>query len=309
MTAELAENPASFVFVPLGEALRSRGQLDAALKVALAGVARYPALPEAQDLAARIHADRGELDRAFDAWQATLAAAPEHGGAHKGLGFLYFRAGDPEMARRHLEAAARLLPDDRGVRAALERVMPRDAPAAASAPAPAADPRDMHASDPARAGAGPDDAAASAAAPAALGFRNLRFSFDDPEPSADGQPDVTEADGFAGLEGSADGLLLVDAHGLRLGGGLMAGGRDVADEVAAQLAGVSRESARAARLLELGEWESLAVECPGRNFHLSAPTGETVLLAARDPGTPAGRLALVAERATRAARRWLEQLA
>ena len=120
---------------------------------------------------------------------------------------------------------------------------------------------------------------------------------------------MTEADVFAGLEGSADGLLLVDAHGLRLGGGLVAGGRDVADEVAAQLAGVSRESARAARLLELGEWESLAVECPGRNFHLSAPTAETVLLAARDPGTPAGRLALVAERATRAARRWLEQLA
>jgi tetratricopeptide (TPR) repeat protein len=286
MTAELAENPASFVFVPLGEALRARGQLDAALKVALAGVARHPALPEAQDLAARIHADRGELDRAFDAWQATLAAAPEHGGAHKGLGFLYFRAGDSEMARRHLEAAARLLPEDRGVRAALERVTPRDAPPPAG-----------------------DDAASSSAAPATPGSRGLRFSFDDPGPSVDGQPEVTEADVFAGLEGSADGLLLVDAHGLRLGGGLVAGGRDVADEVSAQLAGVSREAARAARLLELGDWESLAVECPGRNFHLSAPTGETVLLAARDPGTPAGRLALVAERATRAARRWLEQLA
>src|SRR5690606_22647249 len=116
---ELAENPASLVFAPLGEALRSRGQLDAALKVALAGAARYPTLPEAQDLLARIHVDRGELDRAFDAWQAALAVAPEHGGAHKGLGFLYFRAGDPEMARQHLEAAARLVPDDHGVRAAL----------------------------------------------------------------------------------------------------------------------------------------------------------------------------------------------
>lgn len=289
MTAELAENPASLVFVPLGEALRQRGQLDAALKVALAGTARYPTLPEATDLAARIHADRGELDRAFDAWQETLAAAPEHGGAHKGLGFLYFRAGDPAMARRHLEAASRLLPDDRGVRAALARLAP--------APAPASEPA-----------AAPPLQDAPAAAPQRLGTHAMRFSFDEVPVSADAA-DATDADVFAGLEGSADGLLLVDVHGLRLGGGLVAAGTDVADEVAAQLAGVSREASRAARLLELGDWESLAVECPGRNFHLSAPTAETVLLAARDAGTPAGRLALVAERATRAARRWLEQLA
>lgn len=300
MTAELAESPASLVFLPLAEELRRRGQLDAALKVALAGAARYPTLPEAHDLAARIHADRGELDRAFDAWQATLGAAPDHGAAHKGLGFLYFRAGEPGLAREHLEAAARLLPDDAGVRQALERVTARatepavDVPAAEAVAGP---------SDPTEPGeaylGGTDDSAALAA-------QGLRFSFEDSgEPSHGGSAD---ADVFAGLEGSADGLLLVDAHGLRLGGGLRAAGADVADEVAAQLAGVSREAARAARLLELGEWESLAVECPGRNFHLSAPTAETVLLAARDPGTPAGRLALVAERATRAARRWLEQL-
>lgn len=297
MTAELAENPASLVFVPLGEALRARGQLDAALKVALAGTARYPTLPEAQDLAARVHADRGELDLAFDAWQATLAVAPEHGGAHKGLGFLYFRAGEPELACRHLEVAARLLPEDRGVRAALDRVVHRERTAAAAPPvAPEHTPL---ASDPVQS---PPEPPVSAFA-----GRGLRFSFD--EADAAGQADLTEADVFAGLEGSADGLLLLDAHGLRLGGGLLAGGANVADEVAAQLAGVSREAARAARLLELGEWESLAVECAGRNFHLSAPTGETVLLAARDAGTPAGRLALVAERATRAARRWLEQIA
>lgn len=298
MTAELAENPASLVFVPLGDALRSRGQLDAALKVALAGTARYPTLPEAQDLAARVHADRGELDLAFDAWQATLAVAPEHGGAHKGLGFLYFRAGEPELARRHLEAAARLLPEDRGVRAALERMAHRQSSAAA-APAATAEPQ----------ASAPESAAPPPEPPvSAFAGRGLRFSFDEADAGAD-PAELTEADVFAGLEGSADGLLLVDTHGLRLGGGLLAGGENVADEVAAQLAGVSREAARAARLLELGEWESLAVECPGRNFHLSAPTGETVLLAARDAGTPAGRLALVAERATRAARRWLEQIA
>jgi tetratricopeptide (TPR) repeat protein len=297
MTAELAENPASLVFVPLAEELRRRGQLDAALKVALAGVARYPTLPEAQDLAARIHADRGELDRAFDAWQATLAAAPEHGGAHKGLGFLYYRAGERERAREHLEAAARLLPDDEGVQRALARVSGAVAePVIASAEGAKQSDGDAPHHPTAAAAAPPRDDDTRTAAP--------RFSLDDT-----GAPSPGDADVFAGLEGSADGLMLVDSHGLRLGGGLLNHGTDVADEVAAQLAGVSRKAARAARLLELGPWESLAVECPFRNFHLSAPTDETVLLAARDPGTPAGRLALVAERATRAARRWLEQLA
>lgn len=297
MTAELAENPASLVFAPLGEALRLRGQLDAALKVALAGASRYPTLPEAQDLLARVHVDRGELDRAFDAWQAVLAAAPEHGGAHKGLGFLYFRARDAEMARQHLEAAARLLPDDRGVRAALDRIVSQE-PVRAE---PAA------AVDEANDGAAAVEHASDAAPPVRAG---IRFSFDEvAELAHAAEVETTEAEVFAGLEGAADGLLLVDAYGLRLGGGLVADGSNVADQVAAQLAGVSREAARASRLLELGEWESLAVECAGRNFHLSAPTADTVLLAARDAGTPAGRLALVAERATRAARRWLEQLA
>lgn len=298
MTAELAENPASLVFLPLAEALRSRGQLDAALKVALAGAARYPTLPDAHDLAARIHADRGELDRAFDAWQATLAAAPDHGGAHKGLGFLYFRAGEPLLAREHLEQAARLLPDDEGVRRALARLgeaAPEAAGTADDSPGSAEPPQHDER---------PPQAEPSSPAGAPRSAASVRFSLDDTA-----QPASADADVFAGLEGAADGLLLVDAHGLRLGGGLRDGDRDVADEVAAQLAGVSREAARAARLLELGEWESLAVECAGRNFHLSPPTGETVLLATRDPGTPAGRLALVAERATRAARRWLDQLA
>ena len=84
---------------------------------------------------------------------------------------------------------------------------------------------------------------------------------------------------------------------------------DVADAVAAHLAGVSRESGRAARLLELGAWQSLAVECGDGNLHLSAPSPETVLLTVRDASVPAGRLAILADRAGQAARRWLERLA
>jgi hypothetical protein len=49
MTAELAADPASLVFLDLAEALRRRGQLDAAQKVTRTGLARYPELAAAHD--------------------------------------------------------------------------------------------------------------------------------------------------------------------------------------------------------------------------------------------------------------------
>ena len=64
---------------------------------------------------------------------------------------------------------------------------------------------------------------------------------------------------FAGLEGAQDGLLLLDGNGLRIGGGLSApDGTAVGDAVAAHLAGVFRDATRAARLLHLGSWTSVA---------------------------------------------------
>ena len=117
-----------------------------------------------------------------------------------------------------------------------------------------------------------------------------------------------EAELFEGFEGASDGLLLLDVNGLRLGGGLRdRDGRDVADAIAAHLSGVSREAARAARLLDLGNWQRLVAECGPGNLHLSAPSPDTVLLAARDASVTAGRLAVIAERAAAAARRWLER--
>ena len=101
----------------------------------------------------------------------------------------------------------------------------------------------------------------------------------------------------------------MDTQGRRLAGLLLRpDGTDVSDPVAAELAGVSREAGRAVRLLGLGEWRGLAVECADGNLHLVPPTAETLLLASADAGTPAGRLGLVAERAAAAARRWLERL-
>jgi predicted regulator of Ras-like GTPase activity (Roadblock/LC7/MglB family) len=113
---------------------------------------------------------------------------------------------------------------------------------------------------------------------------------------------------FAGLEGAQEGLLLLDAAGLVLGGALKTpDGVEVTDAVAAYLAGVSQEAARATRLLDLGAWRGLSAEGKGGHVYLVQPTPESLLLMMRDRSLPLGRLGLLAQRAAQVARQWLER--
>src|SRR5215208_8341135 len=105
LSDELARDPGSRVFVPLGEALRRQGQLDLALKVTTRGLERHPHFPDAHDLLARIAVDRGELQRAFDEWDMVLRLAPGHHGALCGMGFVCFRQGRLPEAEQYLTAA------------------------------------------------------------------------------------------------------------------------------------------------------------------------------------------------------------
>jgi tetratricopeptide (TPR) repeat protein len=297
MTAELAADPASLVFLDLAEALRRRGQLDAAHKVARNGLNRYPELATAHDLAARIFVDRGELDRAFEAWVTALKHDPALLGAHKGLGFLFFRANDLVSAEKHLAYVAEADPGDAGAAAALERVKtagPRTMVGRSDGQMASQDGGDAPAID--------EPVIAEPDSQTIRPSDHLPFSFE----SDAGRDDSAV---FAGLEGGSDSLLLVDGSGLRLGGGLRtADGADVGDAVAAQLAGVAKEAARTARLLALGEWRGLAIESPGGSCYLVAPTAESLLFTARGPDLPMGRVARLAERASATARRWLEGL-
>jgi tetratricopeptide (TPR) repeat protein len=122
MTNQLAQDPASLIFLPLADALRRRGQLEPALAVATRGVHRYPEIADGYDLLARIHADRGDGDAAFDAWTTVLRLSPDHLGAHKGLAFLAFRAGDLGRSAKHLSRALELSPGDPTLAAPLERI-------------------------------------------------------------------------------------------------------------------------------------------------------------------------------------------
>jgi tetratricopeptide (TPR) repeat protein len=273
LTAELARDPQSLVFLRLADLLRKKGQFEAAQRVALHGLQRHPHLADAHDLFARILADQHDYERAFDEWDMTLRIAPTHTGALKGLAFLYFKIGDLSQAEAHLEAAQKAAPDDPSIEQALAVVRGRGAEI-----------------DVGRGAAVPE-------APAA-----------DPAPATHTPQPFDEARVFAGLEGAQEGLLLLDTAGRVLGGALRdPRGGDVAAAVAAYLAGVSQEAARTAKLLGLGAWNGLSAEGRLGHVHVTAPTGETLLLVARERSMPLGRLAVFALRATQAARRWLDQ--
>jgi len=274
LSAQLAQDPQSLVFLRLGEALRRKGQLDAALRVAMNGLERHPHLADAHDLYARILTDKHDYTRAFDEWDMAVRIAPHHTGALKGLAFLYFKVGDLAQAEAHLEQARKVEPDDPSIDQAIAMMRKGTAP-------PAPEP----------------SGAAAVAAPAAPSAA--------PAPTARA---LDEARVFAGLEGANEGLLLIDGAGRVLGGALKdKAGTDVTDAVAAYLAGVSQEAARTAKLLGLGAWMGLSAEGQNGNVHLAHPTPEALLLVVRERGMPLGRLAILAQRATLMARRWLEK--
>jgi tetratricopeptide (TPR) repeat protein len=259
LTARVAEEPSSLAFLELGEALRRRGQLEAAYKVTRGGLARYPGLADAHDLMGRILGDQGDLAGAFDAWAEALRFDPMRIGALKGIAFLYFRAGDVPAALEHLGRAAEVDPDDESVRQAIGRIRQAPQPEAAM----------------------PERGETLSAAPQPA-----------KTPSAQDRQDS----------------MLVDAKGLRLNGSVRSpANEEVGDRVAAELAGVSKEATRTSKLLGLGSWQAIAVESPEGNLYLVTPTPNTVLLTVRDSSLPMARLGLVAERAAREAREWLEQ--
>jgi predicted regulator of Ras-like GTPase activity (Roadblock/LC7/MglB family) len=103
---ELARDPSSLVFLQLGEALRRRGQLEVALKIAMRGLDRHARNVEAHDLVARIAVDRRDFARAFDEWETVLRIDPRHVGAMKGLGYVAFHQGRIEDAEHYLTKAA-----------------------------------------------------------------------------------------------------------------------------------------------------------------------------------------------------------
>lgn len=111
------------------------------------------------------------------------------------------------------------------------------------------------------------------------------------------------------LDDPASGMLLCDADGMRLSGGL---GQDrtaaAADAAAAETTGLLREAVRSARLLGLGGVKHLVVETADARLAVVPVRPGAALLAVRGITTPVGRLVATAQRSAAVAERWIEGL-
>lgn len=268
LSAALAADPNSLVFLELGEALRQRGQIDAAFTIARRGLERHPHAADAHDLLARLHADRGDLESAFDEWDMVARLAPGHPGSLKGMGYVRFQQGRLSEAEQYLAAAAAVDPaDDRNL-SALAYVRAQRAATKAGSPVLAQDPTDVAtphvAVDPARA----------------------LFA------------DIT-ADG-AGI------VILIGADGLVLAGeSVTHEGRDVAAEVGAAMSGVGEEASRSMRHLGLGNWTSIVFETDRATVALSPAPEQGLVLVAAARSSPLGFVRKMLERAGQAAVRFV----
>ncbi len=308
LSDELARDPGSLSFVQLADALRRTGDHALALKVARRGLDRHPYHADAHDVLARVLADRGDLHLAADEWEMALRLAPGYGAALRGLGFLAFRRGDLATAERLLgQAASR--DDDPALAAGLARVRAALAVATGGAPTAAA----ISAPEP-------------VSEPPALD--SIAPEPESPPPSREESHELASIDAFVpgplvtpsaasgaralfrpllGEHGRA--ALLLDEDGLVLAGEYPdAEGRDVGEEIGAELAGVRGEAERAVRHLELGEWQRVVVECEGAIVAMAPAPRGGVLLVASDRSSPLGMVRLLVDRLIGRARGWLEGL-
>lgn len=280
LSAALAKDPASLVYVELAEALRRAGRRDEAMRVVMHGLGRHTQHADGYDCLGRIQADLGQTPEARWAWEKALQIAPEHGGALRGVAFLSYRDGDTKRAVDALEHALAVDPGDAAARKALDtiRAAVPDGGAADARLAPAPEPR-----------ATPAMAAAAAPSPPPA------------PPSTKSRAPV-----FSGLDGATADILLLDARGLVLAGGLVGpGGDDVSELAAAALAGVSGEAARTATYLDIGAWGTIVAEAESATIVLAEVSDGALLLVRRDRSIPVGLALRFAERARGAAAAWL----
>jgi predicted regulator of Ras-like GTPase activity (Roadblock/LC7/MglB family) len=99
--------------------------------------------------------------------------------------------------------------------------------------------------------------------------------------------------------------LLLDREGLVLAGAYVAwDGRDVGQEVGAELSGVTDAARRATRHLSLGEWSSIVFETEVAVVAMTPSTNDGLLVLATSRATPLGLVRRLLDRCAERARRW-----
>lgn len=287
LSGELARDPSSLAFLPLGELLRREGRLDQARRIVVRGLERHPHLADAHDLLARIHADEGVTEKAFDEWDMVRRLAPGHPGAAKGMGFICYSEGRFSEAERYLREAQAGAPGDERIARALAVVQQ----AVADSPGHT---RSEPTESPALAAA---EEPVSTSSDGTVPSADLAFA-DPADPRLLFTTVLTDADQTA---------LLLDRDGFVLAGAYHTwDGSDIAQDVGAELSGVSDEATRATRHLGIGAWRSITFEAEAAMVAMAPTADDGLLVLAAGRETPLGLTRRLLDRCAGRARAWLE---
>jgi tetratricopeptide (TPR) repeat protein len=264
---EVARDPAAPAFIALAESYRLQGRTEAAIQLCVRALAQNPAHLEGHALLARLYLELGDQERAGDEWSILLRLDPDHFEAHRGLGLFWLERGRPGDARRHLEEAATLRPGDAVVLGALEQLEEMaETGVARAVPALSALLTNSVAHEP---------------APALV-----------PAPASPAAGQV-----FAPLleDPSCMGVMVLDARGLIVAGGLKAESQGNVEALAALLGGVLGEAARVLDPIGGGPCGGIVLETAAATLRLVPFGGGCTLVVLAAPGTPAGWLPRMAQ--------------
>ena len=102
--------------------------------------------------------------------------------------------------------------------------------------------------------------------------------------------------------------LLLDRDGLVLAGAYVgADGKDVAQEVGAELSGVTEAARRTTRHLSMGDWTSIVFETEVAVVAMAPSQHDGLLVLATSRATPLGLVRRLLDKCSDRARRWLEE--
>ncbi len=119
------DEPSSRVFAPLADVHRKLGELDEALRICQAGLARHPDYSSAYVILGKIHLERGDEDAAVRAFQEVLELDSQNLLAMRHLARLAESSGDLREAIELWETVATIDPDPESVEAHLESLRGR----------------------------------------------------------------------------------------------------------------------------------------------------------------------------------------
>ncbi len=128
-------------------------------------------------------------------------------------------------------------------------------------------------------------------------------------PPASADPDGVDSRYLfvADLPDEGQTALLLDRSGLVLAGAYVAwDGRDVAQDVGAELSGVTDAARRATRHLALGDWSSIVFETDVAVVAMAPAARDGLLVLATSHATPLGLVRRLLDRCSLKARQWLE---